>query len=299
MSVNPSLKSYIGRFAPSPTGPLHMGSLVTAMASYLDAKKSDTPSSKWLIRIEDVDTPRTAVGATDQILRALDALGFEWDGPIVYQSERSEYYVAAIEQLSKNQPDILFKCVCSRTEQPGLVYDGRCRSNRTGQNFSEATSIRLRVANQIQWVDRSGLAFDEDLETTCGDFVLKRRDNLWAYQLAVVVDDELQGVTDIVRGKDLIDSTARQIYLQTMLGYKHQSYWHVPLVLSASGEKLSKQTGARGLNLNAAVAELQTAWSFLSTQIVEASSVNDFWHQAFKSFVRPYIPESGISQAVR
>jgi glutamyl-Q tRNA(Asp) synthetase len=287
MSVEPTPKSYVGRFAPSPTGPLHMGSLVTAMASYLDAKKSDSPNSKWLIRIEDVDTPRTAVGATDQILRALDELGFEWDGPIIYQSERSEYYVAAIEQLSNSQPDILFKCVCSRTEQPWLVYDGRCRSNRIGQQFAQATSIRLRVANQIQWVDRAGLAFNENLETTCGDFVLKRRDNLWAYQLAVVVDDELQGVTDIVRGKDLIDSTARQIYLQSMLGYKHQSYWHVPLVLSASGEKLSKQTGARGLNLNAPVAELQSAWGYLNTQPIEAITVNDFWHQALEKFARP------------
>ena len=286
MSKTPAQSNYVGRFAPSPTGPLHMGSLVTAMASYLDAKKSDTPSSKWLIRIEDVDTPRTAVGATDQILRALDVLGFEWDGQIIYQSERSEYYVAAIEELAENQPDILFKCVCSRTEQPGLVYDGRCRSNRIGQHFAQATSIRLKVADNIQWIDRSGLIFDENLEKSCGDFVLKRRDNLWAYQLAVVVDDELQGVTDIVRGKDLIDSTARQIYLQTKLGYRHQSYWHVPLVLSASGEKLSKQTGARGLNLNAAVAELQTAWGYLNTQRIEAITVNDFWHQALERFAR-------------
>jgi glutamyl-Q tRNA(Asp) synthetase len=287
MSVNRTPRSYVGRFAPSPTGPLHLGSLVTAMASYLDAKSNGISQSKWLIRIEDVDTPRTAVGATDQILRALDVLGFEWDGPIVFQSERSEYYVAAVEQLVKNQPEILFKCVCSRTEQPGLVYDGRCRSNRMAQTFAQATSVRLRVADNIQWIDRSGLAFDENLETSCGDFVLKRRDNLWAYQLAVVVDDELQGVTDIVRGKDLIDSTARQIYLQTKLGYRHQSYWHVPLVLSSSGQKLSKQTGARGLNLNAPVSELQSAWGYLNTQPIEAVTVNEFWRQAFEKFVRP------------
>jgi glutamyl-Q tRNA(Asp) synthetase len=281
------VKSYTGRFAPSPTGPLHMGSLVTAMASYLDAKKSGAPQPKWLIRIEDVDMPRTVHGAADQILRALDVLGFEWDGPIVNQSERSDFYQDAIDQLDKNPERLLFKCVCSRTEQPGLVYDGRCRGNRLNAHFNQETSIRLQVTDQIEWKDRSGLSFNENLETSCGDFVLKRRDSLWAYQLAVVVDDELQGVTDIVRGKDLIDSTARQIYLQGKLGYRHLSYWHVPLVLNASGEKLSKQTGARGLNLNTPVPELETAWGHLSHQTISATSVNDFWRQAFEKFERP------------
>jgi glutamyl-Q tRNA(Asp) synthetase len=283
--------TYIGRFAPSPTGPLHRGSLVAAMASYLDAKTSRTPDPKWLVRIEDVDLPRTVSGAADQILHALDAFGFEWHGPVLYQSERTDIYEEAIRQIAKKTPTALFKCVCSRTEQTGDVYDGKCRGNSINDEFKVASSIRLNVTNRIAWHDRSGLGFDEDLPTTCGDFVLKRRDGLWAYQLAVVVDDELQGVTDVVRGKDLIDSTARQIFLQQQLDYRLLNYWHVPLVLSDSGEKLSKQTGAKGLNLTAAVMELQEAWKYLSVQPIEATSVDDFWRQAFEKFERLPTPE--------
>jgi glutamyl-Q tRNA(Asp) synthetase len=276
--------SYVGRFAPSPTGPLHMGSLVAAMASYLDAKTSAAHASKWLVRIEDVDTPRTVPGAADQILHALDTFGFEWDGPVLYQSARTEIYEEAIRQIEQKNPTALFKCVCSRTEQTGDVYDGKCRANSIDKEFKTATSIRLKVANQISWRDRSGLVFDEDLATTCGDFVLMRRDGLWAYQLAVVVDDELQGITDVVRGKDLIDSTARQIFLQQKLDYRPLNYWHVPLVLSDSGEKLSKQTGAKGLNLTAPVLELQAAWRYLSSRPIDAMNVKDFWHQSFEMF---------------
>jgi glutamyl-Q tRNA(Asp) synthetase len=279
--------SYVGRFAPSPTGPLHMGSLVAAMASYLDAKTSAAHASKWLVRIEDVDTPRTVPGAADQILHALDTFGFEWDGPVLYQNARTEIYEEAIRQIEQKHLGALFKCVCSRTEQTGDVYDGKCRANSIDKEFKAATSIRLKVANRISWRDRSGLRFDEDLATTCGDFVLRRRDGLWAYQLAVVVDDELQGVTDVVRGKDLIDSTARQIFLQQQLDYRQLNYWHVPLVLSDSGEKLSKQTGAKGLNLSAPVLELQAAWKYLSSRSIEAINVKDFWRQAVEKFERP------------
>jgi glutamyl-Q tRNA(Asp) synthetase len=281
------LDTYIGRFAPSPTGPLHMGSLVAAMASYLDAKTCMRPNSKWLLRIENVDTPRTVPGAADQILHALEVLGFEWHGPVLYQSQRTAIYEEVIREIAAKHPSALFKCVCSRTEQTGDVYDGRCRANSINDEFNQATSIRLKVRNDIAWHDRSGLNFNENLETSCGDFVLKRRDGLWAYQLAVVVDDELQGVTDVVRGKDLIDSTARQIYLQQQLNYRLLDYWHVPLVLSDSGEKLSKQTGAKGLSLNAPVLELQTAWMYLSEQSIDAMNVHDFWQQAFEKFERP------------
>jgi glutamyl-Q tRNA(Asp) synthetase len=284
--VQPPSSAYVGRFAPSPTGPLHLGSLVAAMASYLDAKTSSAHASKWLVRIEDVDTPRTVPGAADQILHALDTFGFEWDGLVLYQSARTEIYEEAIQQIEQKHLGALFKCVCSRTEQTGDVYDGKCRANAIDKEFKAATSIRLKVANRISWRDRSGLIFDEDLATTCGDFVLKRRDGLWAYQLAVVVDDELQGVTDVVRGKDLIDSTARQIFLQKQLNYRSLKYWHVPLVLSDSGEKLSKQTGAKGLNLSAPVVELQAAWKYLSPRQIDAVNVEDFWRQAFEMFER-------------
>jgi glutamyl-Q tRNA(Asp) synthetase len=285
--VQPQSSAYVGRFAPSPTGPLHLGSLVAAMASYLDAKTSSAHASKWLVRIEDVDTPRTVPGAADQILHALDTLGFEWDGPVLYQSARNEIYEEAIRQIEQKHAASLFRCMCSRTEQTGDVYDGKCRANAIDKEFKAPTSIRLKVANRIAWHDRSGLGFDEDLPTTCGDFVLKRRDGLWAYQLAVVVDDELQGVTDVVRGKDLIDSTARQIFLQQQLDYRQLNYWHVPLVLSDSGEKLSKQTGAKGLNLSAPVVELQAAWRYLSSRPIEAIDVKDFWRQAIEKFERP------------
>jgi glutamyl-Q tRNA(Asp) synthetase len=284
--VQPPSSAYVGRFAPSPTGPLHLGSLVAAMASYLDAKTSSAHASKWLVRIEDIDTPRTVPGAADQILHALDTFGFEWDGLVLYQSARTEIYEEAIQQIEQKHLGALFKCVCSRTEQTGDVYDGKCRANAIDKEFKAATSIRLKVANRISWRDRSGLIFDEDLATTCGDFVLKRRDGLWAYQLAVVVDDELQGVTDVVRGKDLIDSTARQIFLQKQLNYRSLKYWHVPLVLSDSGEKLSKQTGAKGLNLSAPVVELQAAWKYLSPRQIDAVNVEDFWRQAFEMFER-------------
>jgi glutamyl-Q tRNA(Asp) synthetase len=257
------------------------------MASYLDAKKSSTPNSKWLVRIEDVDIPRTVPGAADQILHALDAFGFEWYGPVLYQSTRTDIYQEAIQEIVKKNPSALFKCMCSRTEQTSDVYDGKCRGNSINDEFKVATSIRLNVTDRIAWHDRSELRFDEDLATTCGDFVLKRRDGLWAYQLAVVVDDELQGVTDVVRGKDLIDSTARQIFLQRQLDYRSLNYWHVPLVLSDSGEKLSKQTGAKGLDLSAPVLELQAAWKYLSTREIEAMNVKEFWLQAFEMFEKP------------
>jgi glutamyl-Q tRNA(Asp) synthetase len=288
MITQQTSSTYVGRFAPSPTGPLHRGSLVAAMASYLDAKTSSDPDFKWLLRIEDVDTPRTMPGAADQILQALDKFGFEWNGSVLYQSDRTEIYEEAIRQIAGKQPTALFKCVCSRTEQTLEVYDGRCRNNSINSVFERATAIRLKVANRIAWHDRSGQSFDEDLATTCGDFVLKRRDGLWAYQLAVVVDDELQGVTDVVRGKDLIDSTARQIFLQQQLEFRPLNYWHVPLVLSDSGEKLSKQTGAKGLNLSAPVIELQAAWHYLSPRPIEAISVTDFWQQACKNFEPPH-----------
>jgi glutamyl-Q tRNA(Asp) synthetase len=275
-------KTVIGRFAPSPTGPLHLGSLVAAMASFLDARQA---GGQWLLRIEDIDGPREVPGAAKKMISDLSALGFEWDGDILFQSQCYSYYEQALEALA----GITYRCTCSRTDQLTSIYDGRCRPmfDSEATNVTLPHAIRLRVEGEIHWHDRSGLEYIEPLATHCGDFVLLRKDNLWGYQLAVVVDDARQGITHVVRGADLIDSTARQIYLQRLLGLPTPTYWHVPLVLAASGEKLSKQTGALALNLAKPVQELQAAWAYLSRTPIDANSVSDFWKQARAAFKAP------------
>jgi glutamyl-Q tRNA(Asp) synthetase len=272
--------NYVGRFAPSPTGPLHLGSLVTAMASYLDAKVAN---GHWLLRMEDIDYPRNVDGASEWIRNDLFQLGFIWDGEIQYQSKREYLYQAALEEIRGNT----FRCVCSRTEQVGLVYDGRCRDLQIKGDAKAPSAVRLQVDGKICWQDRSSRIFEDDLESTCGDFVLYRKDKLWAYQLAVVVDDAAQGVTHVVRGEDLIASTSRQIYLQQKLGLPRPSYWHVPVVLNSNGEKLSKQTGATALNTAKPVAQLLEAWRYLSPITIEPSSVEQFWVSALQAFEPP------------
>jgi glutamyl-Q tRNA(Asp) synthetase len=274
----------IGRFAPSPTGPLHLGSLVAAMASFLDAH---TAGGRWLLRIEDLDGPREVPGAAKKIISDLKFFGFHWDEEILFQSQRSSIYAQALQALEQ----MTYPCTCSRTDQQTLIYDGRCRkladAGATTIDPMQSHAIRLRVEGTVSWSDRSGQAFFEHLATTCGDFVLQRKDKLWAYQLAVVVDDALQGITHVVRGADLLDSTARQIYLQRLLGFPTPEYWHVPVVLAPSGEKLSKQTGALALNLSKPIDELQVAWGYLSPFPIKATSVDDFWHQAKAAFQAP------------
>lgn len=238
---------YVGRFAPSPTGPLHFGSLVAALASWLDARAA---RGRWLVRIEDLDAPRQQPGASDVILRTLDRLGLAWDGPVVHQSLRGPLYAAALEKLRPHT----YWCGCTRREiadsSLGLaadgaqIYPGTCRKGLPQGKAVRA--LRLRTGTQvIAFDDRAQGPQSQVLETEAGDFVLYRADGQFAYQLAVVVDDAEQGVTDVVRGADLLDSTARQIYLQRLLGLPTPRYLHVPVVLSSSGEKLSKQTGAR------------------------------------------------------
>lgn len=235
--------TYTGRFAPSPTGPLHFGSLLAAVASYCDARAA---GGRWLLRMEDLDPPREMPGAPEDILRTLEAYGFEWDGELRFQSRRSEAYLAAIEQL-RQQGD-LFWCNCSRAElarQGGRIYPGTCRTHADPRPDS---AIRLRVAPGPQsFADRLFGPQTEDVAATVGDFVIRRRDGLFAYQLAVVVDDADQGVTDIVRGADLLDNTGRQLYLQQRLGHAAPRYAHLPLAVNAAGEKLSKQTFAAAL----------------------------------------------------
>ncbi|HUQ26665.1 MAG TPA: tRNA glutamyl-Q(34) synthetase GluQRS [Burkholderiales bacterium] len=236
-----------GRFAPSPSGPLHFGSLVAALASWLDARAA---GGRWLVRIEDLDTPRVQHGAADEILRTLDRLGLYWDGEVVFQSRRTALYAAALARLGNT-----YLCGCSRREiadsavslaaDGAQVYPGTCRGGLPAGRTARA--LRVRVQGAVALVDRVQGALDQDLEREVGDFVLRRGDAEFTYQLAVVVDDAEQGVTDVVRGADLLDSTPRQMYLQRLLGLPAPRYLHVPVAVDARGEKLSKQTGARSI----------------------------------------------------
>jgi len=252
---------YTGRFAPSPTGPLHMGSLIAAAASWLDARAA---GGRWLVRIEDLDRPRAVPGAADEILRALERVGLGWDGEVVYQSRRDALYREALDKLRSHT----YWCSCTRREiadsSLGLatdgahIYPGTCRSRRA----PEGRALRIRTEREeIRFHDRLQGAQSQVLERDIGDFVLYRADGLYAYQLAVVVDDAAQGVTDVVRGADLLDSTPRQIYLQRLLGVPMPRYLHVPVAVNAAGEKLSKQTGAAPIELS--FQSVRTALRFL------------------------------------
>lgn len=256
---------YTGRFAPSPTGPLHFGSLVAAAASWLDARAA---GGRWLVRIEDLDRPRAQPGAAEEILRALAALGLEWDGEVLYQSAREAAYREALEKLAPHT----YWCGCSRREiadsSLGLavdgarIYPGTCRAGLSASKVPRALRVRT-VPQEIRFVDRVQGPQAQALSRAVGDFVLYRADGMFAYQLAVVVDDAAQGVSDVVRGADLLDSTARQIYLQRLLGTPTPRYLHVPVAVDACGQKLSKQTGARAVDAGNASTEIAAALAFL------------------------------------
>lgn len=277
--------AYVGRFAPSPTGPLHFGSLVAALGSCLDAR---VHGGRWLLRIEDVDAPRTQPGATDTILRQLEACGFEWDGEPMFQSARSEAYHAALAALLAR--GLVFPCACTRREMADSTlardgsrrYPGTCRNGL--QPGREARAWRLRTeAGELRFVDAVQGEQVEDVWQDVGDFVLLRADGLFAYQLAVVVDDAEQGVTHVVRGADLLDSTARQIALQRALGVATPHYAHLPVVTNAAGEKLSKQTLAPAVDPAAAVTSLHAALRFLGQPVPDAlvrADVPTLWEWA-------------------
>ena len=261
--------SYHGRFAPSPTGPLHFGSLVAAVASWLDARAA---GGRWSVRIEDVDAPRTAKGAEAAILRTLEACGLAWDGEVVRQTQRTERYAAALERL--RAAGLVYGCRCSRREVAdsalrgveGAVYPGTCRE--LGLAAAPPCAARFRVApGAVAFDDRVQGRVTQDVAREVGDFVLLRRDGLYAYQLAMVVDDAEQGITDVVRGADLLASTPRQILLQRALGYPTPRYLHFPVATDARGEKLSKQNLAPALDGPAAAARLADALAFLGQPV--------------------------------
>ena len=296
--------NYRGRFAPSPTGPLHFGSLVAAVGSCLDARAH---GGAWLVRMEDVDTERNVPGAADAILRTLEACGFEWDGEVLYQSRRSEAYAAALERLRAE--GLAYGCACSRREiadsagglavDGGLVYPGTCRAGLPPGRAARAWRLRVPDA-EVGFDDRLQGRLAQVLARDVGDFVLRRADGPFAYQLAVAVDDEFQGISDVVRGADLIASTPRQIWLQRCLGYATPRYAHLPVATNAAGEKLSKQTRAPALVPGREAADLVAALRFLGqpvpTELAEARAA-EVWAWAFANWSFAAVPRVAGSVA--
>ncbi len=289
------MNPYRGRFAPSPTGPPHFGSLIAAVGSYLDARSR---GGSWLVRLEDLDRPRTAPGATDAVLAALEAYGFEWDREIIHQSHRDNAYAAALARLDRMQA--VFPCACTRKEiadsalslQDEPVYPGTCRNGLPPGRAGHAVRVRVDDA-VIGFDDRLQGRVEQDLATEVGDFVVRRADGLFAYQLAVVVDDAEQGITDVVRGADLLASTPRQILLQRLLGYPTPRYLHLPLAVNARGEKLSKQTLARALDRDKAVPTLLRTLSFLNQQPPAAlarGTLREVWRWAIAHWDSGKVP---------
>jgi len=289
------MEHYRGRFAPSPTGPLHFGSLVAAVGSFLEAR---TRGGEWLVRMEDLDPPRIVPGAADEILRTLEACGMEWDGPVALQSTRNDAYHAALHRL--RQAGRVYPCACSRREiadsaiagAEGPVYPGTCRTG-----VAESRTARA------QRLDTGGAAVEFDdalqgriacrLDHEYGDFVVYRADGIYAYQLAVVVDDAEQGITDVVRGADLLGSTPRQIYLQQLLGLPRVRYGHLPVAVNERGEKLSKQTFAAPVDAARPLPALVAAISFLGQRPpreLARATIRELWTWAEKNWQLDRVP---------
>jgi glutamyl-Q tRNA(Asp) synthetase len=289
---------YRGRFAPSPTGPLHFGSLVAALGSYLDARAH---AGEWLVRMEDLDPPREAPGTAGDILRTLESLGLEWDGEVMRQSTRSDAYRTALARL--DGAGATYPCACTRAEigdsaiagvDGSRVYPGTCRNGLAPGRARRATRVRVGDA-VIEFEDAVQGSQRQDLATAVGDFVLLRADGLFAYQLAVVVDDAAQGITDVVRGADLLDSTPRQILLQRQLGLATPRYLHLPVATTPRGEKLSKQTHARPVDRARASAALVDALRFLGQPVgrdLERSAPREILSQAVAHWDRACIPRT-------
>ena len=287
---------YRGRFAPSPTGPLHFGSLVAAVASWLDARAA---GGQWLVRIEDVDTTRTVPGAADDILATLEAFGLHWDGEVAWQSRRTALYQAALERL--REAGHVYACKCSRKEiadsglfgLEGAIYPGTCRrlALTPGRELAERM---IAAQSPVTFVDAAIGMVSQNVAHDIGDFVVRRRDGLFAYQLAVVVDDADQGITDVVRGADLLWSTPRQILLQRALGYPQPRYRHFPVATNAAGEKLSKQTGAEPIDPAKANDLLRHALAFLGQPEPRGDSPAAILAAAAREFVTKPAPDAGL-----
>jgi len=278
---------YRGRFAPSPSGPLHFGSLVAATGSYLDARHQQ---GEWLLRIEDLDPPREIAGASDSIIRTLEQLGMTWDGPISYQSQRSHVYEEALEQL--RQQGYLYDCGCSRREiadsavvtEAGPVYPGTCRNGLPPGRSPRSMRVRVdTVTSRVQ--DRLQAPLQQQLATEVGDFIVRRADQLFSYQLAVVVDDAAQQISHVVRGADLLDSTPRQNYLQRLLGLSTPAYLHLPVAVDSKLAKLSKQTFAQSVTPDDRHGAVIDALRFLRQELPDSphdASRDELWQWAIE-----------------
>lgn len=291
---------YTGRFAPSPTGLLHIGSLLTAVASYADARAHQ---GRWLVRMEDLDPPREMAGAADHILRTLEAFGFEWDGEVAYQSQRYDLYTQTLGRLK--DLDLVYPCYCSRkdwqaaakTGVDGFVYNGRCRiPAQRPPDHGKLPAWRVRVTDEIVgFDDRIVGHYQQNLAHDIGDFVLLRADGFWAYQLAVVADDADQGITHIVRGQDLLVSTPRQIYLQHCLGLNTPTYAHLPLLVNALGQKWSKQTLAPALDSRQSETLLRQVMAYLHLPAApEVNRPQDLLAWAIEHWQIGRIPQAAI-----
>ena len=278
--------AYVGRFAPSPTGPLHFGSLITAVASYCDAKANQ---GTWLVRIEDTDIPRIYPGSEEHILRAMEVFQLEPDAEIIFQKDRLDIYEDVIQQL--RQQDLVYACQCTRKMLgSNHIYQDTCRD--LGLAF-EHQAIRLKIEDvEICFEDRLQGRHCSELKKDLGDFVLKRRDGIINYQLAVVVDDYLQGMTHVVRGADLLDNTERQIYLGQLLGYPRLSYMHLPLAMNDQGQKLSKQNLAQALDLTQAPQLLKQALQALHQAEVDLDTPDRMLQQAVVQWDIERIPHT-------
>src|SRR5512134_492733 len=286
---------YRGRFAPSPTGPLHFGSLVAAAGSFLEARSR---GGEWLLRMEDLDPPRVVPGAADDILRALEALGFAWDGNVEWQSRRGDAYHAALERL--RETGLVYPCACSRKEVSdsavagieGFVYPGTCRGGLPPGR--EPRALRVNTVGQaVEFRDALQGTVRQQLDTEIGDFIVYRADRVFAYQLAVVVDDAWQEITHVVRGADLLASTPRQIYLQQLLGYPTPAYLHLPVAVDTQGEKLSKQTQAAPVLAEDPLPALIGALRFLGhppPPALARGRVGDTWDWALENWCLERIP---------
>ncbi|OJU90769.1 MAG: tRNA glutamyl-Q(34) synthetase GluQRS [Acinetobacter sp. 38-8] len=283
--VSAECSSYVGRFAPSPTGPLHFGSLITAVASYCDAKANQ---GKWLVRIEDTDIPRIFPNSETHILSCIDAFQFEPDAEIIFQKDRFEIYEQVLEQLK--QSDAIYACQCTRKILgSNHIYAGTCRD--LNLEFADQ-AIRLKVTDQqICFQDRLQGQLCSNLKYDLGDFVLKRRDGIISYQLAVVVDDYLQGITHVVRGADLLDNTVRQIWLGSLLNYPSLNYMHLPLAMNDQRQKLSKQNLAQALDINQAPELLQQAILALGQSAIELDQPRIMLQQAVQQWDINRIPK--------
>ena len=291
---------YIGRFAPSPTGLLHIGSLLTALASYADARAH---GGRWLVRMEDLDPPREMAGAADDILRTLEAFGFEWDGGVAYQSRRYDLYHEALGRLKAK--GLVYPCDCSRKDwqavaragADGFVYNGCCAGLDPQRALHKTPAWRVRVPNEIIGFDDAVVGhYAQNLAHDIGDFVLLRADGFWAYQLAVVADDAAQGITHIVRGQDLLVSTPRQLWLQRALDAPEPHYAHLPLLVNGAGQKWSKQTLAPALDLGVREALLRQVMAYLQLPAApEVGRPQDLLAWAVRHWDMAKVPKAAIA----